>query len=127
MHTKTLSLAAAAAMILAGAARAAEPPQKTPALVEKGKASFGTNCAACHGEKGEGDGVASAALVPKPRNLAKDPLKNGAKPAQVFATLGKGIPGTAMVAFTQLPEEERWALAYYVADLRAQAPKAKKK
>jgi mono/diheme cytochrome c family protein len=116
---KTLLSSAAAMLLLAPAARAAEPPRKTPELVAKGKASFATNCAACHGDKGEGDGAAAAALDPKPRNLATEPLKNGAKVTQVFETLAKGIPGTAMIGFTHLPDEERWALAYYVTDLRA--------
>ena len=37
---------------------------------------------------------------------------------QVFATLGKGVPGTAMVKFTSLSDDERWALSWYVLDLR---------
>jgi len=128
MCDKTMkSLAAAAALLLTTAARAAEPPRKTPELLEKGKASFGVNCASCHGPKGEGDGVAAAALNPKPRNFSTDQLKNGAKVGQVFETLDKGVQGTAMIAFTHLPEDERWALAYYVVDLRAKSPKARKK
>ena len=72
MHARTLvSMAAAVVVLLAPAARAGEPPKKTPQLVEKGKASFALNCAACHGAKGEGDGAAAAALNPKPRNFAK--------------------------------------------------------
>lgn len=35
----------------------------------KGKASFNTTCASCHGESGVGDGVAAAALDPKPRDI----------------------------------------------------------
>ncbi len=120
-----VSLSLAASVVLLAAARPGEPPRKTPELLEKGKASFDANCASCHGAKGEGDGVAASALDPKPRNLVTDSLKNGGKPAQVFETLGKGIPGTAMVAFTHLPEQERWALAYYVTDLRTSKSKKK--
>ena len=122
---RAISLAAAAALLAAFAARAAEP-KKTPELLAKGKASFEMNCASCHGPNGAGDGPAAAALDPKPRNLATAPLKGGDKPAQIFATLGKGIPNTAMIAFGHLSEEERWGLAYHVADLR-QAAKGKKK
>lgn len=116
----------AAALLLTPAVRAGDPPKKTPELLQKGKASFETNCASCHGPGGAGDGVAAAALSPKPRNLATAPLKGGDKPAQIFATLGTGVPNTAMVAFTYLPEEERWALAYHVAGLR-DGTKGKKK
>lgn len=113
-----MPLAAAAALLVAPAARAGGAPQKTPELLAKGKASFEMNCASCHGATGTGDGAAAAALDPKPRNLATAKLKGGDKPAQIFDTLGKGVTGTAMIAFTHLPEEERWALAYHVAGLR---------
>ncbi len=42
-------------------------------------------------------------------------MKGGA-PA-VFDVLGKGVKGTGMIAFKHLPEEERWALAYFVEGL----------
>ncbi len=35
----------------------------------KGEATYKTLCIACHGEKGAGDGAASAALNPKPANF----------------------------------------------------------
>ena len=38
---------ATAAFLLAAAARAAEPPKKTPELVAKGQASFAKFCATC--------------------------------------------------------------------------------
>ena len=126
-ETKALSLAAIAAVLVATAARAAAPPMRTPELLEIGKVSFSLNCASCHGAKGEGDGVSAEALDPKPTNFTTDRLKNGAKVGQVFETLAKGVPGTAMIAFTHLPENERWALAYYVVDLRAKAPKARRR
>ncbi|HYQ80813.1 MAG TPA: cytochrome c [Anaeromyxobacteraceae bacterium] len=125
MGTKRIiPLFAAAAVLAAGAARAGEP-KKTPELLSKGKASFEMNCASCHGSGGAGDGAAAAALNPKPTNLATGKLKGGDKPAQIFATLGKGVPGTAMIAFTHLPEEERWAISYHVVELRG-AAKGKK-
>ena len=34
-----------------------------------GKAHYDTLCASCHGPAGAGDGVAAAALTPKPRNF----------------------------------------------------------
>jgi mono/diheme cytochrome c family protein len=127
MHERILvSLAAAVAVLLAPAAGAGEPPKKTPELLEKGKASFAMNCAACHGAKGEGDGAAAAALNPRPRNFATDPFKYGSSATQVFATLGKGSPGTAMIGFTHLPEEDRWGLAYYVLELKSAGKGAKK-
>src|SRR5512132_3255638 len=99
-----------AVLLLAGPAGAGAPPKRTPALVDKGRASFQENCAACHGATGAGDGIVASTLDPPPRNFAKDPFKNGSKPAQIFETLAKGVPGTQMVSWSQLPEDERWAL-----------------
>ena len=115
--------AVVAALLLAPSARAAEPPKRTPELVEKGKASFEKNCASCHGPKGEGDGPLAKSFNPKPRNLATEPLANGPGVEKVFETLSTGRKGTAMMAFRHLPEEERWALAYYVMSLREDAKK----
>ena len=36
----------------------------------KGKEVFQNTCASCHGPEGKGDGVAAAALDPKPRDLS---------------------------------------------------------
>jgi mono/diheme cytochrome c family protein len=101
---------------------AAAPPAKTKEVLDKGRTSFMTNCMACHGEKGAGDGPGAAALNPKPRNYAKDPFKQGDKLEDIFATLGKGVPNTPMVAFGHLPEDERWALAYWVLELKGPGP-----
>jgi mono/diheme cytochrome c family protein len=119
MTHKALTFLAGAALLVAPAARAGDAPNKTPELLERGKASFARNCASCHGPKGEGDGIAAKALNPKPRNLVTEPLKNGSRVADVFGTLATGVKGTGMIAYKHLPEEERWALAYYVLSLKA--------
>lgn len=111
------SLAAAAALLVAPAAIAAGAPPKTPELLEKGRASFAKNCVVCHGAKGEGDGVAGKSLRPPPRNFVTEPLKVGSKATDVFKLLETGSKGTGMLAFKHLPEEERWALSYYVLSL----------
>lgn len=51
-----------------------------------GKVIFDTNCVTCHGMLGKGDGVLSAALDPKPRDLSGGTFK--------FDTDGDGTPGT---------------------------------
>lgn len=116
-------VASAAVLAWAAGASAGAPPRKTAEIVAKGKASYEVNCASCHGDKGLGDGVAAAALEPKPRNLVLGTFKQGSKPEQVFATLGSGVAGTTMAPFGHLAEEERWAIAYYVLELRGAKPK----
>ncbi len=113
--------------VVLGTAAWAAPPKSSPAMIEKGKTSYATNCLACHGEKGLGDGPTGQYLNPKPRNFAAEPFKNGNKPEEVFKTLTTGIPGSTMVAFAQLPEEERWALTYYVLEFQPKPAKAEKK
>ena len=102
---------------LAGAA-----PKATPALLEKGKTAYTTNCATCHGDKGDGNGVAGAYMTPKPRNFVADKFKKGDTAAAVFKTVSEGLPGTAMVAFGHLSEDDRWAITHYLLSFR----KAKK-
>jgi mono/diheme cytochrome c family protein len=51
-----------------GAPKAAAAAAVTPAMLEQGRALYKTNCVACHGESGRGDGPASGALKPKPRD-----------------------------------------------------------
>jgi len=89
--------------------------KETPELVAKGKELFQVNCVTCHGATGHGDGPASTALTPKPRNFTSaDGWKNGRAPAQIFKTLKEGIPGSAMASFATLPLEDRWELVHYV-------------
>lgn len=121
--TSPLKLALISGLLLSVAGIAhAKAPTSTPALLEKGKTSFTTNCATCHGDKGDGNGPAGQYMTPKPRDYSKDKFKKGDKVEQIFATVTSGLPGTSMVGFGHLSEEERWALAYYVKQLQ----KAKK-
>lgn len=118
--------------LFATAAVAGPPAKVDQALFDKGKAAFMVNCAACHGEKGAGDGPGAAALNPKPRNFTTDPFKQGETPDAVFKTVSTGVPGTAMVPFAHVPEDDRWALAHWVLELRKggkppPAPAAEKK
>lgn len=95
-------------------AQAADFKKATPALLEKGKSVYTTNCATCHGDKGDGMGPAGQYLNPKPRNFAKDKFKKGDSPDAIFKTVTKGLDGTAMTAFGHLSEEDRWAVTHYV-------------
>jgi len=79
----------------------------------------GPGCVACHGETGVGDGSVAHKLDPRPRNFSIDRFKQGSSVNKLFNTISKGVPGSAMVAFKNLSEEERWALAWYVLELKA--------
>lgn len=56
--------------LLAAAFTANPITDKTPS-VERGRALRNLDCAACHGERGRGDGPASAALHKRPKDLTR--------------------------------------------------------
>jgi len=93
------------------------PPKKTPELLSQGKKLYDQNCVTCHGPKGDGKGQLGAALKPAPSDFTK-PLKEWpytkGDSKKVFEVIAKGIPNSSMVKWDQLPEQERWALVYYV-------------
>lgn len=94
----------------------------TPETVEAGKALFQAQCSSCHGTEGKGDGLAAAALNPKPRNFhAADAWINGTEFAGMYKTLEEGINGgkTGMNAYSHLPAKDRVALINYIRSLNS--------
>ena len=91
------------------------PPKKTPQLLKDGGKIYEQICASCHGSKGDGKGPAGAVLTPPPTDFQK-PLKEWPNtkgdPKKIFDVISKGIPNSAMVAWTQYSEQQRWALVY---------------
>lgn len=86
--------------------------------IKVGKTLFGQNCVSCHGEKGDGNGVAGKALNPRPANFLDLGRMNGISPFAAFNTIRLGVNGTAMVGFQGLSDEEVWALSFYISSLR---------
>jgi mono/diheme cytochrome c family protein len=118
-------------LFILGTALAKEPspPQKTPELVSQGKRLYDQNCVTCHGPKGDGKGQLGAALKPAPTDFTK-PLKEWpytkGELKKVFDAITKGIPNSSMVKWDHLPEQERWALVYFVVDFATPKAPAKK-
>ncbi len=85
---------------------------------KEGEILFSKFCIHCHGEAGAGDGKVSAKL-PGPPPAYDGPLKNLPE-GKIFhsITYGKGTMGSHA---SQLTQEERWKLVYYVQKL--QGPK----
>ena len=91
-------------------------PRAAPDL-EKGKALYAQHCAACHGVEGRGDGPAAKGLEPAPSNFHDLERMAQRSVYGLYNTITLGVEGTSMVSFEQLAEAERWALAFYVANL----------
>jgi len=87
-------------------------PQRIPDL-SRGAQLYAQNCAACHGEKGEGPVAAFADLDPPP--IAFDDRER-ARDRSIFSlyqVISQGLEGTAMQSFANLSDEDRWALAFH--------------
>lgn len=95
----------------------------TPEIINKGKELYQNTCASCHGNEGNGDGVAGASLNPKPRNFHElTGWKNGRKFSDMFLTLLKGIPNSGMTAYDFMPVEDRIAILQYIRSIMTDPP-----
>jgi len=97
----------------------AAPPGPSKKLSKKGAKAYKINCVSCHGVHGDGQGDAGKFLKPPPRNFSKDKFKQGDSPQNIFDTISKGVPGTVMVGYGHLPEEDLWGLVYYILDFKS--------
>lgn len=103
-----------------------KPPKKTPELLNESKKLFEQTWVPCHGTKGDGKGPAGVALKPPPTDFQK-PFKEWPNTKgnleKIFEVISKGIPNSAMVAWPQYSELQRWGLTYVVVGFAAPAKK----
>ncbi len=95
----------------------AEAPSAVPDPM-RGRALFIEHCATCHGESGKADTARAASFTPPPANFHDPRVGEALTPLRVASTVRFGINGTAMVPFTFLSDDDRWALGFYVTGLR---------
>jgi len=98
------------------------PIPATPAHVQAGKKLFNETakplaCMNCHGQQGEGAGPIGAALVPPPRNFTCGSTMKNISDGQLFWVIKNGSPGTGMMAFPGLSDDEVWQTIHYVRSL----------
>jgi mono/diheme cytochrome c family protein len=97
-----------------------KPPAATPKLIALGKQLYAQQCAACHGLGGRGDGEAAYLLYPKPRNFVAARYRlvstwdRVPTDQDLFDTISRGMPGSAMPSWEHLAAEQRWGLVYYI-------------
>ncbi len=74
-------------------------------------------CAMCHGEQGDGKGPMGAALAPPARNFTCSQMMRDISDGQLFWVIKNGSPGTGMMPFVGLPDEQVWQLIHYIRSL----------
>ena len=78
------------------------------ASANMGKKLYAQHCAACHGQNGDGQGVAAAYLFPKPRDFRAGRFRlvsttNGIPTLEdIEAVLQRGMPGSSMPPWAHL-------------------------
>jgi mono/diheme cytochrome c family protein len=86
-------------------------PIKTAALLS-GRELYQQHCAGCHGDEGNGQGLAARFLFPKPRDFGRGQFrlvstKNYVPNREdIRAVLVRGMPGSSMPPWAHLPPEE---------------------
>ena len=112
-----------AATLFAGSAAAAPPAPDLGSDAERaaGKKLYDVYCSQCHGDKGDGLGVAAPYVLPKPRDFTTGKFKIRTTPSGALPTtddlkniISKGMPYTAMPAWPQFDDTQLTNLAYYV-------------
>jgi DMSO reductase family type II enzyme heme b subunit len=102
----------------------APDPTALPDPAELGKQLFASHCAACHGERGDGKGIAAVFLFPKPRDFRAGRFRvvstdnNVPTREDLQAVLLRGMPGSSMPPWAHLSQEERDALVDEVMRIR---------
>ena len=87
--------------------------QEKAARISEGEKAYIQFCVHCHGFEGKGNGKASSYLSPPPRDLSLGIFKFRSTPSNaiprnedLYRTIKKGIPGTAMPAWGDILTEE---------------------
>jgi len=95
-------------------------PRKQPNL-KKAERIYAKQCASCHGAEGFGDGPAASGMEPPPINFHDVERYKQRTLYGLHSTISQGVNDTAMQAYDQLSDEDRWSLAFYVGSMAVEA------
>jgi len=105
---------------------AEELPPPSESAASTSSALYVQHCAACHGDQGDGRGIASRFLFPKPRDFRAGRFRlvsttNGVPTeADLQDVLKRGMPGSAMISWAHLSESDLQLLVEQVREFRSQ-------
>jgi high-affinity iron transporter len=86
-------------------------PRQPPDLA-RGDQLFQQDCASCHGAKGDARTSIAKQLDPPPIAFVDRDRAKQRSPFALYQVINQGLEGTAMQSFAQLPDADKWALAY---------------
>ncbi|MCC6764651.1 MAG: c-type cytochrome [Deltaproteobacteria bacterium] len=121
MRIAAIGLACALGVGVASADASAAPDLGSDAQRAAGKELYTRNCAQCHGDKGDGNGVAAPHLMPRPRDFTSGKFKIRTTPSGKLPTdedlkhiIKVGMPYTSMPAWPEFSDEQLMSLVSYV-------------
>lgn len=94
-------------------------PRTRPEL-ERARAVYASQCAACHGAAGHGDGQLAAGMEPAPTDFHDAARARERSLFGLYNTITLGVEGTPMPGFSHVTDAERWALAFLVGGFYAE-------
>lgn len=101
----------------AAAAEIKNPVPANSSTLKNGRTLYLAYCSPCHGNKGKGDGPASASLHPKPADHTSAAVQ-AESDGTLFYKISEGHAGTAMPPFKSvLVSDQRWAIIDYIKTL----------
>lgn len=99
---------------------AAEPPEVTATLVERGRERYEVFCTPCHGPTGQGDGRVVQRGFPAPPSYLSARLR--AAPARHFFDVITDGYGVMYPYGDRVKPADRWAIVAYIRALQAASP-----
>ena len=129
LSTKVMVAVLMTAFFIVGACQRTSPPEPAPPAAQTASATSGRDlyvkhCSACHGENGDGKGLAARFLFPKPRDFRAGKFRlvsttNRVPSSEDLQTvLVHGMPGSSMPPWAHLGKQQQKLLVEEVLKLR---------
>lgn len=105
----------------ASASAVKNPVPATAKNIAAGKELYQSNCLMCHGDKGEGNGIAGQALNVKPANFTDKKMMSSQTDGALFWKMSNG-KGPMPAWKGTLSDTQRWQLVDYIRTFDKGAP-----
>jgi mono/diheme cytochrome c family protein len=110
-----------------GAAVLKNPVPATPESLAAGKKAYDANCAACHGNRGQGAEKAGITISiiqeqggKQAPDLTDDKWDHGSSDGEIYTVIHKGVPPTMMAGWGgRMTDAEIWSIVNYLRALAA--------